>query len=922
MFMNAFDLIFDWLLGAGLRASILVMPVLGLQYVLRKWLPASWRYAMWLPVVLVLVLPVLPERPWSFSFGLVAPEEPVVMTVVPVAAPAGGVLVAPPAAVVPPASPPSARAIISWVWLTGAVVAMLAVCGSYWRILRRFGRTGGAAVEPALQAMIESEARRMRLRHTPRVCWLPRGHSPAVAGWWRPLLLLPKSFPEGFATDEARLIIRHELMHVRRWDLPMNWLLCALQCLHWFNPLLWLAFARIRADRELACDAAVLGAETADQRCAYGHALLKLQDSMPLSVAGLALIGIFSRGSAIKGRIMRIAAFEPAKRVRHALAGLLLGLLTFVGVTRAQPPSVPAASPAPHSVRPHIVITARIVETPGPLAANGQVLPDSAFNDVVKKAAAEKGMDLLSAPRVTTKVGMPATVEVITAREPGLAGKNHEERFLGASLELQPEMDQENFSLTASAKIGRGADADAKEGSIDWSRVRMSTAKTSARLSEGQWLVLDVGETRPGRHATIFFQAEAVDPVTGKRASFNALYPAEAKPVSAREGKSNEVFFTAHLFEVPADSAPPGPMLDSLLKSSAGSSIIAAKPMQPTLTAALSEKDFQRFMNEMLQHKSLGMHSVTPSGISVASGSDALVTLDTLRPPVDIRLRPALGPDGHTLDLEIRHPSDLSNPKSPTCATTITMWNKQAVLLQGEVAGTGDGKRHFAGIVITAAFEEPEFIADPQVPYMVIQRKAKSIVIPKARFNNALVTEVIDYLRTKGRELDTEEQDPHRKGVNIVLDAKGQKLDTLISMDLTQVSLWECVLQTAKLADLTVATHSSGLVLAASVRAGSEEGKTATGPMAAKARQLVIPVMELRGASIEEAVDFVREKSRSLDPAKQGVNVTLKADKKKASISLSLRDVPAWEALRYIAMAGELKMEVTDQIITLMPMND
>lgn len=62
--------------------------------------------------------------------------------------------------------------------------------------------------------------------------------SPAVAGLLRPVLLLPASFPQGFSANEARMILLHELTHLARHDLPLNWLLCVLQALHWFNPLL------------------------------------------------------------------------------------------------------------------------------------------------------------------------------------------------------------------------------------------------------------------------------------------------------------------------------------------------------------------------------------------------------------------------------------------------------------------------------------------------------------------------------------------------------------------------------------------------------------------------------------------------------------------------------------------------------------
>jgi len=69
MTMTWFDAFFHWLLAAGLRASLLAIGVFAFQAILRRWLPARWRYALWLPMVLVLLAPVLPPSRWSAENG-------------------------------------------------------------------------------------------------------------------------------------------------------------------------------------------------------------------------------------------------------------------------------------------------------------------------------------------------------------------------------------------------------------------------------------------------------------------------------------------------------------------------------------------------------------------------------------------------------------------------------------------------------------------------------------------------------------------------------------------------------------------------------------------------------------------------------------------------------------------------------------
>ncbi|WP_356711137.1 M56 family metallopeptidase [Paenibacillus sp. CECT 9249] len=56
--------------------------------------------------------------------------------------------------------------------------------------------------------------------------------------------------------------------------------MCCLLALHWFNPILWYAYYRMRADREIACDALVLSRIRPGESGAYGHAMIKLLEDV------------------------------------------------------------------------------------------------------------------------------------------------------------------------------------------------------------------------------------------------------------------------------------------------------------------------------------------------------------------------------------------------------------------------------------------------------------------------------------------------------------------------------------------------------------------------------------------------------------------------------------------------------------------
>jgi TonB family protein len=85
-------------------------------------------------------------------------------------------------------------------------------------------------------------------------------HPSLLATWgvWRPTLLLPAS-AMAWSEERMRIVLCHEIAHIRRNDWAIQ--LCAdlLRCLYWFNPLLWMACTRLRHESEIACDDEVLG---------------------------------------------------------------------------------------------------------------------------------------------------------------------------------------------------------------------------------------------------------------------------------------------------------------------------------------------------------------------------------------------------------------------------------------------------------------------------------------------------------------------------------------------------------------------------------------------------------------------------------------------------------------------------------------
>lgn len=339
--MNTIEDLFVWFLGASTRGTVLAAVVVAIQIALRGKLPAKWHYALWLPVIVVLVAPELPRSPLSIENQLVVVPQLQFETA---ALPVKTVPIATPILTEQQVSVPAPKLtrvnwtkVLATLWLTGVVGFFGFGMGSYLRTIRQL-RLGTIEPDVNVLNLVRESAKAAGLRRIPKVLVSTKVDSPAVAGFFRPTLLLPAKFRESFSTDEARLILLHEMIHLKRHDLAANWLLCGLQAIHWCNPLLWLAFRRIRADREMACDARVLELtqqNQEDKRSAYGNLLLKLDRPLEHPALNLGFVGIFNPGRVLRSRVRAIARHSsPHPGWKYVGIGLIATMLTLCA-TRA-----------------------------------------------------------------------------------------------------------------------------------------------------------------------------------------------------------------------------------------------------------------------------------------------------------------------------------------------------------------------------------------------------------------------------------------------------------------------------------------------------------------------------------------------------------------------------------------------------------
>ncbi len=126
--------------------------------------------------------------------------------------------------------------------------------------------------------------------------------SPFVIGLFRPKIYLPSTLGE----DEQSYVIAHEQTHIRRLDHIFKMLGFLALAVHWFNPLVWVAFVLAVKDMEMSCDERVLKQMGGEIKGAYGASLLSLATGRRL-INGSSLA--FGEGN-IKARIKNIMNFK------------------------------------------------------------------------------------------------------------------------------------------------------------------------------------------------------------------------------------------------------------------------------------------------------------------------------------------------------------------------------------------------------------------------------------------------------------------------------------------------------------------------------------------------------------------------------------------------------------------------------------
>lgn len=419
------------LLDIALKSAVLLSAAAVVCALLARRAPAAYRHFVWTLAILgVLVLPLFAAAPWRLP---VLPERapapaPVAQTVaaqperasedkldrIPAAAPEPSTL----AAIESEAAPARWRlAAVSMeqvalaLYLAGVAffLARLVLSAA---ALRRILRDARDVYDDDWIDALEPVLRQLDVNRDIRLVASSRAVMPMTFGAVRPVVVLPAD-ADTWTPELRRVVLLHELAHVRRRDVVVNVAAQIACALYWFNPLVWVVAKRLRHEAERAADDLVIAAGAAPSSYA-AHLLAMVQAVLARRAPALALP--MAQRSAFEGRVLAILAPDIARHGltrRVTFAGAMIALLVALPLAALTPRAGTSQMPnVAGDQDPAALEQAAIPTTPNrPNTARSDATPG--VEEQAEPATAEPTeSEALPSPQ-----GSSATVALITALE-------------------------------------------------------------------------------------------------------------------------------------------------------------------------------------------------------------------------------------------------------------------------------------------------------------------------------------------------------------------------------------------------------------------------------------------------------------------------------------------------------------------------
>lgn len=229
----------------------------------------------------------------------------------------------------------AAARVVLGIHAAGVLFFLLRLLFAVWKGFRM--RSGAETeVSDSILESVRRQSKVMGLAVAPAVAHCRDVAVPTVVGIVRPMILLPVSILSGLDSEQLAIVLRHELAHIRRYDLLVNLLQRVIESVLFFHPMVWFISRSVSRERESCCDEMVV--RSGCSRMDYVGALLRMAELCLKGERREQLTALAASGSGdteFERRIHRLLAGEPQPRAGLTATGIVLLLAVILSAATA-----------------------------------------------------------------------------------------------------------------------------------------------------------------------------------------------------------------------------------------------------------------------------------------------------------------------------------------------------------------------------------------------------------------------------------------------------------------------------------------------------------------------------------------------------------------------------------------------------------
>lgn len=224
--------------------------------------------------------------------------------------------------------------IFSKIWLLGILIFYTYHFISYLYFKKTIQRWGYPISNMDITYIFKDIKRELNISEDIEIQRCIKVSSPMMTGFIKPILLLPR---EDYSKKELSVILKHELIHYKRYDIWYKLILLVANAVHWFNPLVYIMVKYSNKDMEISCDAEVVKDKDIEFRKEYSQTILDLIHGE--HIRQISLSTYFNGGKrTMKDRLINILDMQKKKKGIASLLFIVMIVVasgTFVACNKA-----------------------------------------------------------------------------------------------------------------------------------------------------------------------------------------------------------------------------------------------------------------------------------------------------------------------------------------------------------------------------------------------------------------------------------------------------------------------------------------------------------------------------------------------------------------------------------------------------------